>query len=103
MPLDNFQNHPDDVSAGLRLLSELESGSLDGMQCPRCQKNAVSVWFTHPLPEEYRTWFICACCGFMLRAQNSRKPRHFADDRIDPSLEKRDWQTLMRMRPSENP
>jgi hypothetical protein len=41
-----------------RLAFAAERGQLEGLECPNCNQPKVSVWFTHPAPDEYRTWFF---------------------------------------------
>src|SRR5260370_41590087 len=65
----------------LALLQAANEGKLDGLPCPRCKAPKVSVWFTRPAENEYRTWFICDRCGFEMRAQNTGRPIHYSEDR----------------------
>jgi hypothetical protein len=65
----------------LGLLQAANEGKLDGLPCPSCKAPAVSVWFTGPAENEYRTWFICDRCGFEMRAQNTERPAHYSEDR----------------------
>src|SRR5215469_10954788 len=74
----------------MHLLEEAAIGHLDNLECPKCRHMAVSVWFSHPVPDVYRTWFICADCDFHSRAQNTEKPRFFSDDRVNTVLEEGD-------------
>jgi hypothetical protein len=80
-PSDSF-----DLSARVALLHSLESGVLDATECPRCHKNGISVWFTQPAENVYRTWFRCEECSFRMRAQNRGRPRLYSPARIDPEL-----------------
>jgi hypothetical protein len=80
-PSDSF-----DLSARVALLHSLESGVLDAIECPRCHQNGISVWFTHPAENVYRTWFRCEECSFIMRAQNRGRPRLYSPARIDPEL-----------------
>ena len=84
--------HPSDdrPSSHLYLLKEAAAGRFDGLKCPQCYHKAISVWFTHPTSDVYRTWFICADCDFHTRAQNTERPRFFSDDRVSADLEERD-------------
>jgi len=76
-----------ELPARLVLLQAAVEGKLDGLPCPRCQHSCVSVWFTHPAQDLYRTWFVCAQCGFEMRAQNAGRPAHYsaARDRTAPA------------------
>src|SRR5579863_5290026 len=56
-----------------RLLSQLASGMLDGLQCPECDLRSVSVCFTPHHANEYRSWLICASCDFRSRTHNRTK------------------------------
>jgi hypothetical protein len=80
----------DRLAAHMRLLKEASIGKLQGLGCPSCRQDSVSVWFTHPGAEIYRTWFLCASCDFNSRALNSSKPDFFLDDRVRQDLEERD-------------
>ena len=75
------QEPESDLRARLALLQAAAEGTLDGLFCPRCQQPCVSVWFTHPAEELYRTWFICSRCGFEMRAQNAGRPPHYSAER----------------------
>jgi hypothetical protein len=94
MPTENSQspkNATDDrLTRQLRLLEELDAGQLDELECPQCLRLAVSVWFSHPAKDEYRTWFICGDCDFHTRVQNSEKPRFFSENRVSTDLQERD-------------
>jgi hypothetical protein len=39
----------------VQLLKEAAAGRLDDLECPKCRQLAVSVWFTHPAADFYRT------------------------------------------------
>ena len=87
--------HTDErLSLHVRLLGEAAAGHLDNLECPTCRKAAVSVWFTHPSEDEYRTWFICDDCGFHTRTQNTERPQFFTEDRVSSELEERDLAIL---------
>src|SRR5436305_880352 len=90
------QPENDDLESYLRLLQLLEAGDLDAMECPACGSRSVSVSFTHPGDDEYRTWFKCSKCGFKARVQNAERPKHFSSDRVDASLEAYDSDLLRR-------
>jgi len=80
----------DDLKRRQRLLHLEAAGTLDGLPCPECGRDAVAVRFTSPAPGEYRTWFVCSTCGFEMRAQNSGRPPHWSDSRVDERLQARD-------------
>ena len=88
MPEQNSRNHgsSDDVTCRLRLLRDLESGRLDRLDCPDCNKQAVSVWFSHPREAVFRTWFVCSNCSFRMRAQNTTRPKFYSDERLSHEL-----------------
>lgn len=94
----NSLNQSDDVQLRLGLLNVLESGILDSIGCPRCHQPTVSVSFTHPSHDEFRTWFICKNCSFSMRTQNSEQPKHFSSDRVDERLEHYDLDILRKSR-----
>src|SRR5215469_4586224 len=88
-------NSPDDrLSSQLDLLRQTAEGNLDDLLCPTCGTERVSVWFTQPAPNEYRTWFLCGNCDFHTRVHNLGKPTHFADSRRRLDLEERDRMIL---------
>jgi hypothetical protein len=93
MPQENSQFHNKNIKR-VEMLRNLETGILDSIECPQCHKYAVSVWFTHPQMNEYRTWFICADCLFKMRLQNSEKPPHYTEARVDARLETYDADVL---------
>lgn|SRR6267142_233163 len=97
MPTGNSQNPrktSDELSLQLRLLNEADAGRLDDLECPKCRHATVSVWFSHPAAEIYRTWFICVNCDFHTRAQNTERPRFFSDERVSTALEEKDLAIL---------
>lgn len=97
MPSENSQNPnsgSQKVSELLRLANEAAAGHFDDLGCPKCGHTAISVWFTHPAPDVYRIWFICADCDFHTRAQVADKPSYFTESRISTELEERDLLTL---------
>ncbi len=46
--------------AQIELIKQADLGQLDLLSCPKCGRNSVSVRFTHPKANEYRTWFPSA-------------------------------------------
>jgi hypothetical protein len=96
MPTESSPNLNNDerLSLQLRLLNEAATGHLDELECPKCRQAAVSVWFTHPAADVYRTWFICVNCDFHSRAQNTEKPLFFSEDRVSTELEEKDLAIL---------
>jgi len=44
---------------------------------------SVSVWFTHPAEDVYRTWFLCSDCDFHTRAQLVDRPPCFLEGRVN--------------------
>lgn len=87
MPYGNSRRPGVKLEQRLALVRELEAGSLDRLTCPECRASSVTVRFTRRGQNEYRTWFVCEACAFTMRCQNSRRPRFFSEDRIDPTLE----------------
>jgi transcription elongation factor Elf1 len=81
MSKENSPPRATDVTAQLRLLQAASEGKLDGLTCPNCEEATVSVYFTHPAPKEYRTWFVCGNCDFSTRAQNSEMPEYYSTER----------------------
>jgi len=65
----------------------------------------VSVRFTQPQKGVYRTWFLCSECSFHTRAQNSERPPHYSDERVDKRLEEYDADILekcvFKLKPNE--
>jgi hypothetical protein len=91
MPREKSQNQTNsELSSQLYLLQEAAIGHLDSLECPKCRHKAISVWFSHPGADTYRTWFICCDCDFHTRVQNTERPRFFSDDRVSTDLEERD-------------
>ena len=81
MPSDDSLCRAPDLKKQLALLHSADEGVLDHLQCPQCAQSCVSVWFTHPAPNEYRTWFVCENCNFETRAQNSGRPPFYSEER----------------------
>jgi len=84
----------DRVAKQIQLLNDARDGRLDKLDCPVCHEAAVSVWFTNPADETYRTWFLCGACDFCTRAQELERPHFFSDDRRRLDLEERDSEIL---------
>jgi hypothetical protein len=82
----------------IRLLTQANAGQLDSLECPGCGRMAVSVWFTCPAVNTYRTWFICSDCEFHTRVQDTQKPPFFSEDRVSTDLQERDLMTLKQSR-----
>jgi len=80
----------DDVRPRLELVKRASRGELDGLPCPDCGVDSVTVKFTSPDAGQYRTWFVCLSCDFTMRTQNSGRPAHFDAERVDSSLERMD-------------
>lgn len=80
------------------LLALVESGVIDGLQCPDCKTPEVSAWFTQPSAHEYRTWLLCKHCSFELRIVNARQPASFHPDRIDHRLQEYDKRLCSNLR-----
>jgi hypothetical protein len=96
MPRESSPNPNSDerLTSQLRLLNEAAAGRIEDLECPNCGHAAVSVWFTHPAADMYRTWFICADCDFHARAQNTIRPSFFSEDRVNTDLEEHDLSIL---------
>jgi len=94
MQPESSQNQSCRVQACLNLVKLEDSGLLDSFECPDCHNPTVSVWFTHPFENEYRTWFLCGECSFESRVQNSERPAHFSEDRVNKRLEAYDADLL---------
>jgi hypothetical protein len=73
-----------------------EKSQLGNVRCPACHRLSVSVWFTHPAEDAYRTWFICTQCSFHSRALNLNMPPFFSEDRRRADLEEQDRSILER-------
>jgi hypothetical protein len=82
------------IEARLALARAADSGVLDSLECPDCGCHTVSIWFSHPREDEYRTWFICSECAFNMRGQNLDRPRHYSEERVDPEFEMYDDRIL---------
>lgn len=98
MDKDNSHCRMNELSTGLHLMEKMNTGRLDALVCPKCGKPDVSVWFTQPMANEYRTWFVCGKCDFKLRTQNSERPAQFTSERVDKTLEKYDKNLVSNLR-----
>jgi hypothetical protein len=81
MQNDNSLLPAAEMQGRLALLRAASAGDLEGLPCPQCQRPSITVWFTHPAETLYRTWFVCAACGFEMRAQNAGRPPYYSEDR----------------------
>jgi hypothetical protein len=90
---------PMDLSLAVKHLCRAEeSGALDSIECPSCHHRSVSIWFSHPKKNQYRTWFVCADCSFEAHAINQGRPTNFSEDRVNERLQARDLDVLGKMR-----
>ena len=98
MPSGSSHSRNDDLQLQLELLWLEEGGTLERLPCPMCHEHSVDVLFTHPAPTEYRTWFLCRNCRFQFRVQNSGRPKHYTEGRVDEDLEEYDRDLLKKRR-----
>ena len=82
------------LAAHVSLTRSAHSGVLDSLEGPDCHKLSVSVRFTQPQKGVYRPWFLHSECPFHTRVQNSERPPHYSDDRVDKRLEEYDVDIL---------
>jgi DNA-directed RNA polymerase subunit RPC12/RpoP len=80
----------------LALVRAADDGQLDSLECPDCGHHSVSVWFTHPREDEYRTWYVCSHCPLRLRGHDLTRPRFFSEERVDPEFNEYDDHILRR-------
>jgi hypothetical protein len=85
----------DEISA---LCLAADAGRLDALECPKCQKPAVSVSFAHPGADEYRVWFACSECSFSMTGRHLGKPRHFSEDRVNAKLQAYDVELFRKVK-----
>src|SRR5882724_1427192 len=78
------------LAAQTKLFHEVDAGNLDNLECPKCRHRVVSVWFTNPAPEAYRTWLICNECDFWSHMINIIRPSSFSESRVRSDLQKKD-------------
>lgn len=98
MDCSNSQDSDRDLSSKINLLRIAASGVLDSIQCPNCKECSVSVRFTHPADNEYRTWFVCSNCDFRLRVHDSGRPSHYSETLVDEHLQAYDSEILRKRR-----
>lgn len=79
MPSDNSHSRKADIDRHVALFYQVDAGQLDDLICPRCERPAMSVWFTRR-GETYFTWLTCKLCGHEIRAQGERPP-HYTEER----------------------
>jgi len=91
---DSQESNDERLSVHIHLLYEAANGHLDGLECPKCGNKTVSVWFTHPAADFYRTWFLCTGCDLHARAQNTARPVHFTEARVRADLQEKDLAIL---------
>jgi hypothetical protein len=80
MSSEDSHSPKNDLAARLALLQAVSEGRLDGLPCPCCHRASVSVWFTRRSAKDYWTWFVCAGCGWEMRAQGEC-PAHYTRQR----------------------
>src|SRR5579862_5240166 len=85
------------LEAHVSLARAAGSGALDSLECPDCHNLSVSVRFTQPRQGVYRTWFLCSECAFQTRMQDSGRPTHYSEERVDKRLEEYDSDLLGKM------
>lgn len=94
----SFQEPNRNLLAGPNLIRIADSGVLDSIPCPKCGEFSVSVRFTHPADNEYRSWFLCSNCDFRLRVQNSGRPPYYSEELVDERLQTYDREVLRQKR-----
>src|SRR5258708_33774324 len=94
MSQDSQESNDERLRAHIHLLNEAANGHLDSLDCPKCGNKTVSVWFTHPATDFYRTWFLCAGCDFHIRAQAAARPPFFTEARVRADLQEKDLAIL---------
>src|SRR5262249_39701053 len=83
MSNDSSLSRKTEVERNVALAWAAAAGKLDGLPCPRCQAQTVSVWFTHRA-SDYFTWFTCANCGYETRVQGDKPSCYLPErDRTD--------------------
>jgi hypothetical protein len=92
---------PAQVALLVELFKEADAGNLDNLECPKCRHPTVSVWFTKPEPEAYRTWLICTECDFWSHAINTDRPSSFSESRVRSDLQEKDAAILRAIRTRE--
>jgi hypothetical protein len=81
-----------------QLIAALHTGKLDDIECPRCQRAAMSVRFSRPSQDVYRLWFLCCSCQYTVRVQCAARPPCFSADRVDDKLTAYDTDLLQQRR-----
>lgn len=81
MKTENSHSRNQMLEKRLDLLRREVAGQLVDLPCPDCGQNRIAVWYTHPAPADFRTWFVCDNCRFEMRAQNTDQPQHYSLDR----------------------
>src|SRR5216683_3794666 len=67
MPRERSRNQTESgMSSQLRLLQDAAAGRLDNLDCPNCEHAPVSVWFTHPAADTYRSGLSAVTVIFIL-------------------------------------
>lgn len=96
MQFENSQTHgnSETIERKLALVRSADAGKLDSLECPNCGRHSVSVWFTHPRENEYRTWYVCSDCPFKMRGHNLARPSFFSEERVDPEFDEHDERIL---------
>jgi hypothetical protein len=90
-------NDGEGLERHIRLLKEADAGNLDNLECPNCRQPSVSVWFTNPVEDTYRTWLLCTKCSFHSHAINAVRPPFFSEKRRRADLKKQDRSILKNM------
>jgi hypothetical protein len=79
MPSDDSNNRNSELlEAQLNLLNAARAGKLENLACPKCGRATVSIWFTQPVKNQFRTWFVCENCDYEFSAQNSGLPPYYS-------------------------
>jgi hypothetical protein len=97
MRSQNSHSPNSDLNERLWLARASEEGILDNLPCPDCHNDSVSVRFTHPAANEYRTWYVCKCCSFKMRTHDTERPPYYHNDRVDEQLQAYDSDLLKKM------
>jgi hypothetical protein len=57
MQPEDSRSRSNELADQLRLIEKLASGQWECLECPLCHNQTVTAWFTHPMEDEYSTWF----------------------------------------------
>jgi len=77
-----------------RLLERTVTDEFDSLECPQCHQPSLSIWFTPPRKDHYRTSFVCSQCQLEARDIDRQMAGNYWEERMNRRLHAYDAELL---------